>query len=169
MLIKYKNHTPTLTTNNFIAQGAKVIGNTYLGNNVSIWYNAVIRGDNNLIYIDDNSNIQDNVTIHTDKTNKVHIGKNVSIGHNAVIHGCTINDNCLIGINSTILDGAIIGKNCLVGANSLITSNSIFEDNTLILGSPAKAIKKLTQKQIDNIYNNSITYIEHANYYLNNK
>ena len=167
MLYKYKDKTPTLTTNNFIASGARVIGDTYLGHNVSVWFNAVIRGDANTIYIDDNSNIQDNVTIHTDTKYKVYIGKNVSIGHNAVIHGCTINDNCLIGMNSTILDKAIIGKNCLIGANSLITSNSVFEDNTLILGSPAKAIKKLTDQQIKEIHDNSLVYINFAKDFLN--
>ena len=167
MINNFKNKQPILSNNNFIATGAQVIGDTVLKDNVSVWFNAVIRGDTNTIFIDSNSNIQDNVTIHTSKDSSVNIGKNVSIGHNAVIHGCTIKDNCLIGMNSTILDNAIIGKNCLVGANSLVTSNSIFEDNMLIIGSPAKAIKKLTDTQIKEIYDNSIHYIELSKDYLN--
>jgi len=131
----------------FVADNATVLGLVCLHNNVSVWFNAVIRGDNALISIGENSNIQDCAVLHTDPGMPLAIGKNVTVGHKVMLHGCTIGDNSLIGINSVILNGAKIGKNCLIGANSLITEGKEIPDGSLVMGSPGKIIKTLSPEQ----------------------
>jgi len=131
----------------FVADNATVLGLVRLENNVSIWFNAVIRGDNALISIGENSNIQDGAVLHTDPGMPLTIGKNVTVGHKVMLHGCTIGDYSLIGINSVILNGAKVGKNCLIGANSLITAGKEIPDGSLVMGSPAKIIMPLTLEQ----------------------
>ena len=144
----------------FIAPGAYVVGNIRLGKMVGIWYNAVLRGDSDAIEICDQSNIQDNCTIHTDFGYKVEIGKGVSIGHNAIIHGCKIGDNSVIGMGSIILNGAKIGSNCIIGAGSLITGNTIIPDNSLAFGNPAKIIRPLTDEEIEANRHNAAHYVK---------
>lgn len=131
----------------FIAPSADLIGNVQLGDNVSIWFQTVIRADNDLVSIGNNSNIQDHSTIHVDKGHPVEIGEGVTIGHKVMLHGCTIGDNSLIGMGAVILNGAKIGKNCIVGAGALVTENKTFPDNTLIVGAPAKAHKVISEQQ----------------------
>lgn len=131
----------------FVAENATVIGLVILGNNVSVWFNAVIRGDNALITIGENSNIQDGAVLHNDPGVPLSIGKNVTVGHKVMLHGCTIGDNSLIGINSVILNGAKIGKNCLIGANSLIPEGKEIPDGSLVMGSPGKVVKTLSEEQ----------------------
>lgn len=143
-----------------IFDGAKLIGNVEMKNNVSIWYNAVLRGDIEPITIDENSNVQDNCVVHVSKNYPVKIGKNVSIGHGAIVHGCTIEDNVLIGMGAIILNGAHIGKNCLVGAGALVTENKTFPEGSLIIGSPAKAIRQLSEEEIESITENATHYVE---------
>lgn len=143
-----------------IFDGAKLIGNVEMKDNVSIWYNAVLRGDIEPITIDENSNVQDNCVVHVSKNYPVKIGKNVSIGHGAIVHGCTIEDNVLIGMGAIILNGAHIGKNCLVGAGALVTENKTFPEGSLIIGSPAKAIRQLTEEEIESITENATHYVE---------
>lgn len=127
----------------WIAPGAHVIGQVELGEDVGIWFGAVLRGDNEPIVIGARSNIQEGVMIHTDPRFPVTIGTGCTIGHHAIIHGCTIGDNSLIGMGATILNGAKIGRNCLVGANALVTENKEFPDNSLIVGSPARVVRSL--------------------------
>jgi len=131
----------------FVADNATVVGLVRLENNASVWFNAVIRGDNELITVGENSNIQDGAVLHTDPGVPLTIGRNVTVGHKVMLHGCAIGDNSLIGINSVVLNGARIGRNCLIGANSLVTENKAFPDGSLVMGSPAKVIKTLSAEQ----------------------
>lgn len=133
----------------FIAPSADLIGNIELGNEVSIWFQVVIRADNDAVRIGSRSNIQDHTTIHVDNGHPVIIGNNVTIGHKVTLHGCEIADNTLIGMGATVLNGAYIGKNSIVGAGALVTENKIFPDNSLIMGVPAKVVKILDCKQIE--------------------
>ena len=129
----------------WIAPDAHVIGQVDLGEDVGIWFGAVLRGDNEPIVIGERTNIQEGVMIHTDPRFPVTIGKGCTVGHHAIIHGCTIGDNSLIGMGATVLNGAKIGNNCLVGANALITENKEFPDNSLIVGSPARVVRTLDE------------------------
>ncbi len=133
----------------FIAPSADLIGQVKLGKQVSVWFQVVIRADNDLVSIGDNSNIQDATTIHVDKGHPVTIGQGVTVGHKAMLHGCSVADNSLIGMGATILNGAKIGKNSIVGAGALVTENKSFPDNSLIMGVPAKAVKTLTDEQVE--------------------
>jgi carbonic anhydrase/acetyltransferase-like protein (isoleucine patch superfamily) len=126
---------------------------------VSIWFNVVIRGDNDPIKIGVGSNVQDGSILHTDSGAPLTIGKMVTVGHKVMLHGCSISDHCLIGINSTILNHAVIGKHSIVGANSLITENKTFPENSLIMGSPAKVIRELTSEEIKMIGYSAQAYI----------
>lgn len=166
MYQKYLNYSPTYNQTNYIAQGAHLIGKVTIGTNSSIWFNSVLRGDDNEIKIGENTNIQDLVTIHTEIDYPTIIGNYVTIGHNAVIHGCTVSDNCLIGIHATILNNVTIGKNCIIGANSLVTANTIIPNNSLVLGSPGKVIRQLREEEIAGIKENALHYIGLAKNYL---
>lgn len=147
MLLKFLDKKPKLDESVFIADGAKIIGDVTLHKNSSIWFNAVLRGDVSQIVIGENSNVQDNSTIHTDHNKPVILGKNVTIGHNCILHSCVVEDNTLIGMGSTILDCAVIGKGSIVGANSLVTGRTIIPPNSLVLGSPAKVVKELNSSE----------------------
>lgn len=131
----------------FVAENATVIGNVVLENNASVWFNAVVRGDNALITIGENSNIQDCSVLHSDEGVPLTIGKNVTVGHKVMLHGCTIGDNSLIGINAVVLNNAKIGKNCLIGANALIPEGKVIPDGSLVMGSPGKVVKELSEQQ----------------------
>lgn len=145
--------------NILIASGAHVIGDVLIGENVGIWYNAVVRGDADTIIIGDNTNIQDNSTVHTDADYPVNIGKGVTIGHNAIIHGCTIGDNTVIGMGSIILSGAVIGSNCIIGAGSLVTGKMRIPDNSLAFGNPAKVIRTVSAEEIESNRENAMHYV----------
>jgi carbonic anhydrase/acetyltransferase-like protein (isoleucine patch superfamily) len=149
----------------FIADNATVIGSVIINNNVSIWFNAVIRGDNEPIEIGENTNIQDGAVIHTDEGIPMHIGKGVTVGHKAILHGCNIGDNSLIGINAVILNNAKIGNNCIIGANSLITEGKEFPDGSLVLGSPGRVIRKVTDEEIKNLKLSAEHYVENFKRY----
>ena len=148
---------PQIHKSAFIHKTSVIIGNVKIGKNCGIYPCAVIRGDENSIEIGDGTNIQDNCVIHCDKYNAVKIGKNVSIGHCAMIHGATIEDDCLIGINSTILNGAKIKKGSIIGANALVTSDMLIPENSLVLGTPGKIIKQ-DEKFIKSIRKNAEIY-----------
>ncbi|WP_103981858.1 barstar family protein [Helcococcus massiliensis] len=151
---------PSIPTSAYIAEGARVIGNVVLGENVSVWYNAVIRGDlKNKIVIGDNSNVQDNAVIHLSRDSEVSIGKNVTIGHSAIIHGATIEDNVLIGMGSIILDGAHIKKNTIIGAATLVTKNKVIEEGSMVMGTPGKVVRQCSQEEIESITENANSYI----------
>ena len=130
----------------FIAENAIVIGSVIIENNVSIWFNAVVRADFDLIRIGENSNIQDGSILHTDPGNKLTIGQNVTIGHKVTLHGCEIGDYSLIGMDSVILNGARIGKYCMLGANTLITEGQEIPDRSVVMGSPGKVIKEISEE-----------------------
>jgi carbonic anhydrase/acetyltransferase-like protein (isoleucine patch superfamily) len=139
---------PTVSASAWIADSATVIGNVHIGDNASIWPGVVIRGDMNVpITIGANSNIQDNSVLHADDGVPLTVGDGVTVGHLVMLHGCTIGDHSLIGIGAIVLNNAKIGKHCLVGASALVTEGKEFADGSMIIGSPAKAVKELTQEQ----------------------
>ena len=154
-----KNKVDIAGENYFVAPSADVIGNVRLENNASVWFNAVIRGDNELITIGENSNVQDCSVLHTDINFPLTVGKNVTIGHKVMLHGCTIGDNSLIGINAVVLNGAKIGKNCLIGANSLVTEGKEIPDGSLVMGSPAKVVKALSVEQQAGLIRSAEAYV----------
>ena len=149
----------------WIADSADVIGSVVFGNNTSVWFNAVIRGDNEPITIGDNSNVQDCAVLHTDWGTPVIIGKGVTVGHKACLHSCTIGDNTLIGINAVVLTGAKIGRNCLIGANALITEGKEIPDGSLVMGSPGKVVRQLTEEQIEGLTASADRYVENLGRY----
>ncbi|MDG2141812.1 MAG: gamma carbonic anhydrase family protein [Gammaproteobacteria bacterium] len=144
----------------FVAPTATVIGRVSLANNVSIWFGAILRGDNEQIIIGTNTNIQECTVIHTDPGVPCIIGDNVTIGHQAMLHGCTIGDNSLIGINAVILNGAKIGKNCLIGANALVTENKEIPDGSMVVGAPARVIRQLTTEQKQGLTESANHYVD---------
>ena len=146
----------------YIADSATVIGSVLIEDRASIWFNVVIRADNDLITIGEGSNVQDSSMLHTDAGIKLTLGRNVSIGHMVMLHGCSIGDGSLIGINSVILSHALIGKHSLIGAGSLITEGKSIPDGVLALGSPAKVVRDLSQAEIDNLQNTAEGYIRQA-------
>ena len=148
-----------------ICPNAQVIGDVELGNDVSIWHGAVVRGDTDSITVGNNSNIQDNCVVHCTKGFPVKIGNNVSVGHGAVVHGCTLEDNVLIGMNATVLNGAKIAKNSIVGAGAVVSEGKEFPEGSLILGVPAKLIKQLSPEQIDMIQHNADNYVKLSKQY----
>ncbi|MAK12827.1 MAG: gamma carbonic anhydrase family protein [Candidatus Pelagibacter sp.] len=144
---------------NWIADNAKVIGNVHLKNNSSVWFGAVLRGDIEKITIGEGSNVQDNSVLHTDPGCPVNIGSGVTIGHLVMLHGCTIEDDTLIGIGAVILNKAVIGKNCIIGANALITENKKIPDNSLVIGSPGKLMRQLQDQEIKAVKENAKRYV----------
>ena len=159
---------PEIHKSSFVAKTAVIIGDVKIGKNCGVFPNAVIRGDENSIKIDDRSNVQDCCVIHCDEGHSVKIGKNVSIGHGVVIHGATIGDDCLIGINATILNGAKIGRGSIVGASALVTTDMVVPENSLVLGVPGKIIKQ-DKKFIEMARSNAETYQKIAKEHLEGK
>ncbi|MBQ61296.1 MAG: gamma carbonic anhydrase family protein [Gammaproteobacteria bacterium] len=150
----------------WVADNATIIGSVILENNVGIWFNAVLRGDNEMIRVGDNSNVQDGVVIHTDVNGlDVNIGKGVTIGHQAMLHGCDIGDNSLVGINAVILDGVKVGRNCLIGANSLITAGKEIPDGSMVMGSPGKVVRQLSAEEITGLESSASVYVENFKRY----
>jgi carbonic anhydrase/acetyltransferase-like protein (isoleucine patch superfamily) len=146
----------------YIAESAHVIGDVVIGNGASIWFNAVIRADSSQIIIGDESNVQDGCVFHAEAWNKLILGKGVTVGHLAMLHGCTVGDNSLIGINSVVLDDAVIGKNCLIGANALIKSGMIIPDGSLVMGSPGRIIRDVTETELKIIEAAAKHYVENG-------
>ena len=155
---------PTLPQDNshWIAPNATVIGNVTLGRNVSIWFGAVLRGDNELISIGEGTNLQEHVIIHTDPGYPADIGKGCTIGHLALLHGCTIGDNSLVGMGAIILNGARIGRNCLIGAGALITEGKEIPDNSLVVGSPGKVVRELDEAAISRLAQSAEHYVRNG-------
>lgn len=150
----------------WIAPTAAVIGKVQLAEHSSVWFGAVIRGDNELISIGPGSNIQDGAVLHTDPGFPLTLGKDVTIGHQAMLHGCQIGDGTLIGIQAVVLNGAIIGANCLIGAKTLVTENAVIPDGSLVLGSPGKVIRSLTEDQQASLRANAHGYVRNAQRFL---
>lgn len=142
----------------WVAPGARVIGNVDLKSGSSVWFNATIRGDNETIEVGEGSNVQDGAVLHTDPGCPLVIGPNCTVGHQAILHGCTIGEGSLIGMGATVLNGAKIGKNCLVGANALVTEGKEFPDGSLIVGAPAKAVRRLDEAAIAGLGESALHY-----------
>ncbi len=161
MLYRLNDRIPVLRgERHFVADNAAVIGTVILENNVSVWFNAVLRGDNEPIHIGANSNIQDGAVLHTDLGIPLTVAESVSVGHQAMLHGCTIGEGCLIGVKATLLNHSIIGRNCLIGACSLITEGKVIPDNSLVIGSPGKVVRTLTDAEIAALHANADHYVE---------
>lgn len=156
---------PTVHHTAWVADNAQIIGHVTLAENSSVWFGAVIRGDTSTIRVGTGSNIQDNSVLHADVGVPLSIGDNVSVGHQVMLHGCTIGDNSLIGIGAVILNHAKIGKNCLVGAGALVTEGKEFPDGSMIIGSPAKAVRMLSPEQIEGLKMFAQHYIDNAQRY----
>ncbi len=154
--------SPSLGGGVWIAPNASVIGDVHLGENASVWFGVVIRCDNEPIIIGDNTNIQDNSVLHSDAGLPLTIGAGVTVGHKAMLHGCTIGDNCLVGIGATILNGAVIGKNCIIGAHALITEGKQIPDNSLVVGAPGRVMKTLGEAQEQMLKASALHYVENA-------
>ncbi len=151
---------PETEGDHWIADSATVLGRVTLKRNASVWFGAVVRGDNDPVVIGENSNVQDGSILHTDIGQPLTIGKDVTIGHMVMLHGCTIGDNSLIGIGSIVLNGARIGKNCLIGANTLITEGKEIPDGSMVMGAPGKVARELNEQQIQMITFSAHHYVE---------
>lgn len=149
----------------FIADSADVIGDVRIGNNASIWFNAVVRADESTIGIGENSNIQDGAVLHSEAEHPLSIGRNVTVAHKAMLHGCTIGDDCLIGINAVVLNGARIGSRCFIGANALVLEDAVIPDGSVVLGMPAKVVGQLTEDHIEQIRHAAEHYVRNFREY----
>lgn len=156
---------PTVADSAWVADSAQVMGDVTLGADSSVWFGAIIRGDMDTITVGAGSNIQDGSILHADHNMPLTIGENVTVGHQAMLHGCTIGDGSLIGIQAVVLNGAKIGKNCLVGAGALVTEGKEFPDGCMILGSPAKAVRQLSEAQLEGLKMSAQHYIGNARRY----
>lgn len=167
MISNYLHYTPKMKERVWIAPSADVIGRVEIGEDASIWFGCVVRGDVHHIKIGDRSNIQDLSMVHVTHHKKADesdghptiIGNDVTVGHRVMLHGCTIEDACLIGMSATILDGALIGKESIVGAGALVTKNKVFPPRSLIMGSPAKVVRELTDEEVAELYASAKRYV----------
>jgi len=175
VVLKFKKWFPKIKKSAWVAPSADVIGNVKIGKDSSIWFGAIVRGDVHKIRIGKRTSIQDLSMIHVTHYKKADmsdgnptiIGDDVTIGHKVMLHGCTIENGCLIGMSATILDGAVIGEGSIVGANALVTSNKIFPPHSLIMGSPAKVVKTLSDAEVQNLIDHARRYVEFKKDYKN--
>ena len=164
-IYKLGDAAPTIHESVFVADTATIIGRVTLEENSSVWFGAALRGDNEPIVLGRGSNIQEGAVLHTDPGFPLTIEANVTIGHQVMLHGCTIREGSLVGIQAVVLNGAVIGRNCLVGAGAVVTEGKIFPDNTLILGAPAKAVRELTEADIERMQSAARSYASRREYY----
>ena len=164
-LYRLDQHTPRLADSAWVADTAQVIGQVELERDASVWFGAILRGDTELLRIGEGCNIQDGSVVHADAGYPVTLGRQVTVGHQVMLHGCTIGDGSLIGIQAVVLNGAKIGRHCLVGAGSLVTEGKEFPDGSMILGSPAKVVRQLTQDQIAAVLRSAEHYVANARRY----
>ena len=174
MILKFKDFTPKIGAGTWLAPSADVIGDVEIGEDSSIWFGTVVRGDVHYIKIGSRTSVQDLSMVHVTHHKKADrsdgtptiIGDDVTIGHRVMLHGCVIEDACLIGMSSTILDGAVIGKESIVGAGSLVTKNKIFPPRSLIMGSPAKLVRELSDEEVKELYASAKRYVAFKNDYV---
>lgn len=159
--------TPAIDSSAFIAPGAHVMGKVTMLKNSSVWFGAVLRGDNEMITVGEGSNVQENSVLHTDMGHPLVIGNNVTIGHQVTLHGCEIGDGSLIGIQAVVLNGAKIGKNCLIGAGALVTEGKVIPDNSVVMGSPGKVVRELSNEDGARISAGSAVYVQRAKHFSN--
>ncbi|RDV25980.1 gamma carbonic anhydrase family protein [Alteromonas aestuariivivens] len=162
MLYQFGEHAPRLGTNVYLAPGSQVIGRVDLADNVSVWFNTVIRGDTDQILIGANTNVQDGCVLHTDSGYTLKLGEGVTVGHKAMLHGCEVGDFSLVGINAVILNGARIGRYCVIGANTLIPENMQIPDYSLVVGSPGKVIRTLDEGAAEKLEMSARHYVENG-------
>lgn len=163
---QYGERIPSVHESVFIAPNASVIGSVVLAENVSVWFGATIRGDNDSITLGKNSNVQEGAVLHTDPGIALTVGENVTIGHQAMLHGCAIGDGSLIGIQAVILNGAVIGKACLVGAGAIVTERKVFPDRSLILGAPARVVRSLSDEDAAGLLESAASYVDRRAQFL---
>ena len=166
-LYQLEDRSPQLAEGAWVADSAQVMGNVVLEPDASVWFGAVLRGDNEELRVGPGSNIQDGSVVHSDLGYPVKIGAGVTVGHQVMLHGCTVGDNSLIGIQAVVLNGAKIGRNCLVGAGALVTEGKEFPDGSLIVGAPAKAVRQLTDEQIEGLRRSAQHYVANARRFKN--
>ena len=155
-------HRPVVDPTATVTETAVVIGKVELHADSSVWFGATLRGDNEPIVIGKGSNVQEGAVLHTDPGSPLHVGENVTVGHQAMLHGCTIGAGSLIGIQAVVLNDAVIGRDCLIGACALVTSGSKIPDRSMVLGSPAKVVRTLTDEEIANMHKGIQTYVDRA-------
>jgi len=165
MIYEFEKNTPLIHKNSWVASSAVLIGKVILKKDANVWFNVVLRGDIEPITIGEGSNVQDGSVFHTDPGCPLILGKNVTVGHMVMLHGCEVADDTLVGIGSKILNKTKIGKNCIIGANTLITENKIIPDRSLVIGSPGKIIRQVTEKEIEEIKINAKHYVENYKKY----
>lgn len=162
---EFHGFTPVVSPEAFVAENAALIGNVTVEKDASVWYGAVLRGDNAAITLGEGSNVQDNATVHCEPGHTLRIGRNVTVGHNAIVHCASIGDNTLIGMGARLLDGAEIGANCIIGAGAVVKENAVVPDGTMMVGVPAKAVRALSAEQIAQMQEPS-HYVELSKEYL---
>jgi carbonic anhydrase/acetyltransferase-like protein (isoleucine patch superfamily) len=158
-LYQLGEHAPEIDASAYVAESANLIGKVTLKANATVWDGVTIRGDNERITIGENSNVQEGTVMHTDMGYPLTLGKGVTVGHQAMLHGCTVGDGSLIGIQAVVLNGAKIGRGCLVGAGALVTEGKEFPDHSLIIGAPAKAVRTLTEEDLQRLEGNAASYV----------
>ena len=144
----------------WIAPGAVVLGRVRLERGASVWFGAVLRGDNELIHVGEDSNVQDGAVLHTDMGSPLTLGRRVTVGHQAMLHGCTVGDNTLIGIKATVLNGAVIGRDCLIGAHALIPEGKVIPDGSLVMGAPGRVVRELDDAAKQRLEAGALHYVE---------
>ncbi|MGD8860702.1 MAG: gamma carbonic anhydrase family protein [Myxococcales bacterium] len=165
MLYTLADRSPRIHESCFVADSAHVIGSTVLEENASVWFNVVIRADNDLIVVGPDSNVQDGSVLHTDAGIQLRVGRGVTIGHKVMLHGCEVGDHSLIGIGSTILNRAKIGKHCLIGAGALITEGKEIPDRSVVFGAPGKVVRQVTDEEVLILQGSAAHYVENARRY----
>jgi carbonic anhydrase/acetyltransferase-like protein (isoleucine patch superfamily) len=166
MIYSLGDRAPVLKGHNYVAPNATVIGSVVLEKHANVWWNVTIRGDNDLITIGENANVQDGSVLHTDEGVKLTLEKDVSIGHMVMLHGCTVKEGSLIGIKAVVLNHAVIGKECLIGANSLIPEGKVIPDRSLVVGSPGRVVRTLSDDEVKAIRGIAQHYVDNAARYL---
>jgi carbonic anhydrase/acetyltransferase-like protein (isoleucine patch superfamily) len=161
-LYRIGDAAPRVEPGAWVADSATVLGRVALERDANVWYGAVLRGDNEWITVGERSNVQDGCVLHTDMGFPLTLGADVTVGHQVMLHGCTIGDNSLVGIQSVVMNGARIGRNCIVGAGSLVTEGKEFPDNSLIVGSPARVVRTLTDDQVARLKASAAHYVHNA-------
>ncbi len=157
---------PTLGKDVYLARGAVVLGDVTLGDYSSVWYNAVVRGDINRIVVGHHTNVQDNAVLHLADEYPCIVGNYVTIGHSAIVHACTVGDGCLVGMGSVILDGSVVGKECLIGAKALVTPGTVIPDGSVVMGTPAKVVRSLSDQERLELKHWAEKYVANAAYCL---
>lgn len=165
MIYSLDDYSPQLHESSFVADSADLIGQVVLHEHASVWFNCVLRADNEPIVVGKNSNVQDGSVLHVDPGYALHIGQNVTVGHKVMLHGCEIGDGTLIGINAVVLNGAKIGKGCIIGANALVTENMQIPDGSMVLGSPGKVVKQLDDKSAQMLRQGAQHYVDNGKRY----